>query len=171
MEGYFSYLSSLIFKKEQWNSIEFDKSFIGTAYAHTYILLSLLKEKIKLKYINNPIIIHRTGNDSFACDGFVRRLKLDFDGYKKLFTVVFKDNKNLSNYYNVFLKNSFSYIDLAGLYQKSEKQDRKLLVSFVKETHNIYMIKILSFFIFIYRKLFKKIFIRCKIHKFLSKKL
>ena len=46
----FTYLSSVIVKKQQWNSIEFDKSFIDTAYAHTYILLSLLKRKKIIYY-------------------------------------------------------------------------------------------------------------------------
>lgn len=77
----FSYLSCIIFKKIRWRAINYDISMVGTAYSHVYMLISMVKNGAKLKYINNPIVLCRLENDSFAVDGDLKRLLLDFDGY------------------------------------------------------------------------------------------
>ena len=80
----FSYLSSIVVKRASWNSIKFEESFIGTAYAHVYILLLVLLRGSILKYHLEPTVLSRGGNDSFATKGFIERMKLDLDGYRKL---------------------------------------------------------------------------------------
>ncbi len=171
LEGFFSYLSSIVFKKKKWNSIEFDKSFIDTAYAHTYILLSLLKRNIKLKYIKEAIVLYRGENDSFVYNGIINRIKLDFDGYKKLFTTVFSHNKDLSDYYKIILRKYYSSTFIAGIYQNSNESDKKLLLSFIKETHCIYKIKFISIFYSLYRKCLKQFLQKINIHNKIVKLL
>lgn len=80
----FSYLSTIIVKSSAWRRIPFDISFIGTAYSHVYILLSLITAKAALKYIKEPLVLCRGGNDSFASEGGVKRFLIDLDGYDKL---------------------------------------------------------------------------------------
>nr|WED68346.1 glycosyltransferase family 2 protein [Pectobacterium colocasium] len=41
--GVFSYLSSLIVRRELWDSVVFDNAYIGSAYAHVYVLFSMMK--------------------------------------------------------------------------------------------------------------------------------
>ena len=171
VEGLFTYLSVIVVKKQQWNSIEFDKSFIGTAYVHTYILLSLLKKNIILKYINESIVMYRGDNDSFAYDGLANRIKLDFDGYKKLFTTVFSHNKDLSDYYKIILRKYYSSTFIAGIYQNSNESDKKLLLSFIKETHCVYKIKFISIFYSLYRKCLKQFLQKINIHNKIVKLL
>lgn len=80
----FSYLSSIIVNRKAWNGIKFDVSFIGTAYSHAYILLSMVHQGAILKYLSKHFVLCRVGNDSFATEGIVKRMLLDLDGYGKL---------------------------------------------------------------------------------------
>jgi len=80
----FSYLSTIIVKNSAWRRIPFDMSFIGTAYSHVYILMSLIADKSELKYIKDALVLCRGGNDSFATEGGVKRFLIDLDGYDKL---------------------------------------------------------------------------------------
>lgn len=79
----FSYLSSIIVKKSAWDSIRFDSSYLGTAYSHVYVLLSLMIKGSKLRYSTTSIVRSRAGNDTFLTD-WVRRALIDFRGYSKL---------------------------------------------------------------------------------------
>lgn len=80
----FSYLSSIIFKREEWNKIDDYEPYIGTAYVHSYILLKVLLSKSStLKMIINSYVMNRQGNDSFYVNP-CQRVMLDYDGYLKL---------------------------------------------------------------------------------------
>lgn len=80
----FSYLSSIVVKRSAWCEVAFDDTFIGTAYAHVYILMSLVSSGATLKYIREPLVLCRGGNDSFATEGEVKRFLIDLNGYEKL---------------------------------------------------------------------------------------
>ncbi len=101
--------------------------------------------------------MNRGENDSFLTSGIIKRIKLDFDGYKKLFSSIFKHNKGLRNYYKVILKNNNSYLGVANIYSKSNVSEKQTLISFIKDTHNVFIIYFLSFLIRIYRQYFKSI--------------
>jgi len=88
----FSYLSSIIVKRSSWDSIIFDESFIGTAYSHAYILLSIIINGGNLKYIHTQFVLCRGENDSFAAEGFVKRFLLDLNGYLALSEII-EDSK------------------------------------------------------------------------------
>jgi len=165
--GIFTYLSVIIVKKQQWNLIKFDISFIGTAYAHSYILLSMLKNNITLKYIDDYIVLYRGCNDSFATQGMVNRIKIDCDGYKILFNTVFhRKNYKIINCYKKILKRTWSHNTLSSIYEMlSDNNDRKLLISITKETHNSLLIYSMSFFYHIYRKFLKKFLQKTNIHQ------
>ena len=77
----FSYLSSIVVKRSSWNLVIFDESFIGTAYSHAYILLSIIITGGVLKYIRDSLVLCRLGNDSFATENYANRFLLDLNGY------------------------------------------------------------------------------------------
>lgn len=96
----FSYLSSIIVKKESWESIDNKDLFVGTAYSHVYVLMSILiKNNSTLGYITDYLVNSRGDNDSFAQDGLAKRIMLDIKGYIKL--------KDGLSWKNEVLKNSF----------------------------------------------------------------
>ena len=93
----FSYLTSNLFKKEVWDSFSCCEKFIGSAYSHTFMLLSILKNGGSLVYENEKVVDCRVGNDSFLDNNESARFLLDFDGYLKLADRFFvgKENENL----------------------------------------------------------------------------
>lgn len=83
----FSYLSSIVFKREKWQAVIIDPVFMGTAYSHVYMLLSFIKTGCTLKYFSDHLVNSRGGNDSFwapSNDGIVKRIMIDIDGYTLL---------------------------------------------------------------------------------------
>jgi abequosyltransferase len=88
---FFSYLSSIVFNRNSWITIEYDKNFIEPAYSHVYKLLTLLKMNSKCKYINDALISCRLGNDSFH-HNLKQRIFLDLYAYYELFVLFATSN-------------------------------------------------------------------------------
>lgn len=88
----FSYLSSIVFKRESWNDVADCEDYIGTAYVHVAKLLNVLysDKSSSLKYLSNPIVLNRKGNDSFYTNIYERTM-LDIDGYLKLSDIFAED--------------------------------------------------------------------------------
>lgn len=100
----FSYLSSIIVKKEDWDNIKYDESYTGTYYSHVYMLLSILLKHKKLMYIINPIILCRGENDSFADKSNPkRRVFIDFKGYGRL-SNLFLDKDEENSFLNILTR-------------------------------------------------------------------
>ncbi|MDD5070992.1 MAG: glycosyltransferase family 2 protein [Candidatus Omnitrophica bacterium] len=133
LTGLFSYLSSIIFKKIQWDSISFNQKFIGTAYSHSFILLSMLKKDMTLKYINEYLILNRGENDAFMSEGIIKRIQLDFDGYKLLFSNIFDNNEKINIYYKYLLKKSRPSFRMLYILSNLNNTERKLLLDIIKE--------------------------------------
>ena len=78
--GCFSYISSIVFSREQWNLIPYPEEYIGTAYPHTAVLLQMLMVNgSSMKYLQDSLVLNRVGNDSFF-KNVLQRFLLDYDG-------------------------------------------------------------------------------------------
>lgn len=77
----FSYISSMVFRKELWDGVEVDPRVIGSFYVHAFILGMACAQGITLEYIDNPLVRCRIGNDSFAESGRLKRVAIDFIAY------------------------------------------------------------------------------------------
>ena len=91
----FSYLSSIVFVRSEWNTWPLSEKYIGTAYSHVYCLLSFVKKPNTLEYIDDALVLCRGQNDSFASDGMVKRIMLDIEGYTLLSSDFFSDDLQL----------------------------------------------------------------------------
>lgn len=80
----FSYLSSIILKRQPWMDGPYDESYTGTLYSHVHKLLSFAPADHVIEYVKQPLVLCRGGNDSFLGDGQFRRFYVDLDGYLKL---------------------------------------------------------------------------------------
>jgi abequosyltransferase len=89
--GVFSYLSSIVVKRELWNAIPMDNQFMGSAYSHVYKILSVLLQGGRLLFYNDWTVYCRIGNDSFSENGYLRRVLLDINGYTALASVLLAD--------------------------------------------------------------------------------
>ena len=90
----FSYISSIVFKKDIWNKnlkkLDIDK-FIGSAYIHSLVLISMIKNGSSMLYLHQPVVKNRVGNDSFLDKGYFNRVKIDFN-YLDIFEYLFSIN-------------------------------------------------------------------------------
>lgn len=81
----FSYMSSIVLRRQEWSNTEYDYNFDGSAYALASSLFSFIKRKCRLKYIRSSLVLWRNDNESFQHkEGLVKRFLLDFDGYLQL---------------------------------------------------------------------------------------
>lgn len=101
----FSYLSSIVVKRNRWNDILFNTKYIGTAYSHVYYLLTMMRDGVKIQYINTPLVLCRGENDFFSKNGIAKRILLDFDGYELLAQDIFSHEDTIKNsLLNILLK-------------------------------------------------------------------
>lgn len=90
----FGYLSSIIFKREKWESIVYDNSYTGTLYSHMFMLFSFIEIGCSLKYIREPLVYWRSGNDSFGGPGKIQsRYMIDVDGFSKIMETFFRKDQ------------------------------------------------------------------------------
>jgi len=124
----FSYLSCIIVNRNKWNEIKYDAKYTGSAYSHVFILLSILNNHGKLKYIYNSLILCRGDNDSFLSGGLVGRYLIDYDGYLMLANDFYSENIDLRNSFLKILTRERRLRNLIylGLQVKSDS-DRKSL--------------------------------------------
>lgn len=87
----FSYMSSIIVRRDAWNKAGYDERFTRSHYAHAFRLFSILLKGGTLKYIRNSLILSRSGNDSFAERGQLSRILIDLNGYLLLASHLFPD--------------------------------------------------------------------------------
>lgn len=137
----FSYLSSIVVKRSSWNTVTFDESFIGTAYSHAYILFSMVLNGCRLHYVTDPLVLSRSGNDSFFTDWTARAL-LDFNGYKRLKELI-KDQE-ISNSFTSVMRHEYKAINIikCKILSNSEKWNdlRRIAIEEYKFNSAIFLI-------------------------------
>jgi abequosyltransferase len=152
----FSYLSSIVFIRLEWNEQIVNDLMIGTAYVHVDILFKILLKKNRLHYIKDTLVNCRGGNDSFLNGSVVNRIMLDFVGYKKVFDTFLSDKKNKKLALNIMRRERTSLRTLAILRLNMPDEDWKrvsiVLLSFEYNKILIYIIGYLRKIIFIYKK-------------------
>jgi abequosyltransferase len=88
----FSYMSVLIFNREEWMRVGYSEEFTGSGYAHVFRVFKILKNGFSLRYLQESLVKNRSFNDSFMDMGVVKRFMLDINGYLKLSNMLFGDN-------------------------------------------------------------------------------
>jgi len=106
----FSYLSSIIVKKDDWSKIIYNEIFTGSLYSHVFVIMNmlLLNEKNTLVYINNQQVLNRTDNDTFLDKGYLNRALIDFRGYLLLSKIIFSNKEEYKIHFLNVLKSEYS---------------------------------------------------------------
>ncbi|MDR3243351.1 MAG: glycosyltransferase [Elusimicrobiota bacterium] len=171
----FSYISSDVFLKEKWDKENAERKFIGSSFIQTYVLFKMIKNNAIVRYIKEPLIGFRVGNDSFlsAMDNF-NRLKIDVTGMNDIAMEVFgKYSKELKYINRITVRHhSFNHIKIALLNRAASLNYRYkafLLLWQYYKTYIFFWIKVMLLLIlpsfclrvprFLYRKLFKYRFV------------
>lgn len=167
----FSYLSSIVFKRNNWINIKYDEEFTGTAYSHVYMLLSMITHgNCKLKYIKNSFVLSRQGNDSFYAN-VVQRFLLDIDGYLLLSDKLFNNDFIVKSDFLIVLKREHSFYKLYKVFLYSNKEQwnniYKKLLKIGYPEKEILIFKEFAY----YKKILKLLFFLSKVFRYIYNKL
>jgi abequosyltransferase len=95
----FSYMSTVIFKKDKWDKIPMKKPYMKSPYQHVWRVFQILKEKkSSFYYTDKQLVLFRGDNDSFRGKGYPARIYLDFDGYRDIINHYFKSKAVRNNF-------------------------------------------------------------------------
>jgi abequosyltransferase len=90
--AFFSFMGSLIVRRDKWLSLPLDEAFVGSCWAHVARIFALSRGSLRVRYLASSIILKRADNDSFMDRGAVHRLGIAVDGYNRLADTFFGSN-------------------------------------------------------------------------------
>jgi len=132
----FSYLSSIIVKKDNWSKIIYNDVCTGSLYSHVFIIMNmlLLNEKNTLVYINNQQVLNRTDNDTFLDKGYLNRALIDFRGYFLLSEIIFLNKEEYKVHFFNVLKSEYSLQKI--IYVLENSNNKKIQKEQINEFFN-----------------------------------
>lgn len=87
--AFFSFLGSIVFKRERWDEIGLEERFVGSLFAHVGRLFAMISQGATFDYLPDSYVLTRGGNDSFMDRGIVNRYAKVIDGYHDLAATYF----------------------------------------------------------------------------------
>jgi abequosyltransferase len=147
----FSFISSIVVRRDKWNAIKYEERFTGSNYAHVYRLFTIMLNGGKLKYLRDPLIFCRSGNDSFLESGLFKRYMIDIDGYLLLADNLFSDNLVKYSFLSVMQRehkwHHFAFLRSFAPDKTSWKLLERKLLSYGYPFSKLLIIRIISFII------------------------
>jgi abequosyltransferase len=83
-EALFSFMSTLVIRRELWIAQPSQPEFNGSCWAHVARLMEAARRRLDVAFIPEPLVNRRGENDSFRGRGIVRRLAISVDGFDHL---------------------------------------------------------------------------------------
>ena len=87
--AFFSFLGSIVFRRERWDGIGLEERFVGSLFAHVARLFAMIAQGVTFDYLPDSYVLTRGGNDSFLDRGIVNRYAKVIDGYHELAAAYF----------------------------------------------------------------------------------
>jgi abequosyltransferase len=126
--AFFSYMSSLVVRKDRWDSAGADESFMGSCWGHVARIFRMIPEGLNVGFLPDDYLLNRGDNDSFLETGRVNRIAIAVDGYHRLGEVYFGEDSTEAYHMRRVLKNEYtmSYLLYTKLITHEEGDERKL---------------------------------------------
>lgn len=118
----FSFMSTIGFRRNRWLESAPSRGLVGSNYAHVERLFAMARRSGRLKYVAEPLVLCRSGNDSFATEGLASRLAIDLRGYLKLSQALFPDDADLQRQFRAVLRREHSW--RVWMYAREVTHDR-----------------------------------------------
>jgi len=78
--AFFGYISTILFRRSIWQAQSVINDHIGSGWIHVSQCLQMVHAGARVQYIDLPLVLNRTGNDSLlATTGYTRRRLVDLD--------------------------------------------------------------------------------------------
>ena len=148
---FFGYISSVVVKRSDWNSVSYNEKFNGTLFSFTSIVMQLIVRGCTLKSIREPVVLNRGYNDSMVAElsgNQFARLVLDLDMYI-VFSNMIPSLKVREAYTNLARRNfGFYYILKIILNSKKEEwvETREKFLSIGVSSNLLKIVEFLNLF-------------------------
>jgi len=137
--AFFSYMSSLVVRKDRWESAGADESFMGSCWGHVARIFRMIPDGLNVGFLPEDYLKNRGENDSFLEAGHVNRIAIAVDGYHRLGEVFFGKGSIEAYHMRRVLKNEYTMSYL--LYAKhhtcagGDKREQEKLDSLVDKLY------------------------------------
>ena len=136
-EAFFSFISSIIVKKEKWDEGRLIGEYDGSCWAHIARFFDLASNGLSVCYVPEVLLDARGFNDSFANSGVVKRFGLAIDGFHRLGSSFFGSDSEEAHHVRRIICNEFTL--RMFLYAKKKCRENPALES--KQLLNQLMLK------------------------------
>lgn len=137
--AFFSYMSSLVVRKDRWDSAGADESFMGSCWGHVARIFRMIPDGLNVGFLPEVYLLNRGENDSFLESGRVNRIGIAVDGYDRLGERFFGKNSVEAYHMRRVLKNEYtmSYLLYTKLvtHEEGDGRNREKLGSLVKKLY------------------------------------
>jgi abequosyltransferase len=137
--AFFSYMSSLVLRKDRWDAAGADDSFMGSCWGHVARIFRMIPGGLKVGFLPDNYLLNRGDNDSFLETGRVNRIAIAVDGYHRLGEVFFGKDSVEAYHMRRVLKNEYTMNYL--LYSKllirggGDRREQEKLASLVDKLY------------------------------------
>ena len=93
------FMPAVVFKRKHWINYDNQPEDFVYGYNHVFKLfdpINFLSEYF-IEYIEEPLLMNRSFNDSYSSSGILKRYLIDFEGYIKLSEQLFRKNQFIKN--------------------------------------------------------------------------
>ncbi|MBI5903955.1 MAG: glycosyltransferase family 2 protein [Deltaproteobacteria bacterium] len=122
--AFFSFMSSLVIRKEKWDSAEVDDAFVGSCWDHVARLFRLIPAGLKVRYLSGSYLLKRDDNDSFSGGGIARRVGIAIDGYHRLAENFFGERSAEAFHIRRVLRNEYPLRNLLFIKLKTHEEGK-----------------------------------------------
>ena len=126
--AFFSYMSSLVVRKDRWESAGADESFMGSCWGHVARIFRMIPDGLNVGFLPEDYLLNRGENDSFMETGLVNRIAIAVEGYHRLGEFYFGEDSIEAYHMRRVLKNEYtmSYLLHAKLRTREGGDEKKL---------------------------------------------
>jgi len=137
--AFFSYMSSLVVRRDRWETAGADDSFMGSCWGHVARIFRMIPGGLNVGFLPDNYLMNRGENDSFLDAGRVNRIGIAVDGYHRLGEVFFGKNSIEAYHIRRVLKNEYTmgYLLYTKLvtHEEGDGRNREKLESIVKKLY------------------------------------
>jgi abequosyltransferase len=123
--AFFSFMGSIVIRRDRWMSGTLDESFVGSCWAHVVRIMRLIPRGLKVQYSAKSWLLKRGENDSFMDRGVVHRYGIAIEGYQRIARAVFGDASYEAKHMRRVIVNEFppQALFLAKVQLKRERRE------------------------------------------------
>lgn len=122
--AFFSFMGSLIVRRERWNEQPLEEKYVGSLWAHVVRICRMMPRGMRIRYMGYPLLYKRSGNDSFMEKGLVHRYAMAIDGYHRIAAEVFGASSFEARRIRRVLANEFPPVVFFDMQDRSDTAER-----------------------------------------------